>query len=235
MVSSRLRSYRRALVRAMAACWARMPSSSSSWAVKPQPPSGAGLRLLARNRAAMVSSPSRTGRPRKSDMSGWVEGQPSKRGSSRTSARRSGFSLWSIAARMPCWRGSGPMARHCSSLTPSTTNWAKPPWSSGTPRAAYSASRSSRAETTIVLRTSRTSSCLLISSRAVLTAARPERGRSVMRSRYPRGVTVRIRLWTAEDASQVLGPRRPCGGPWSRPRAGHGRALHRVHCGGNAW
>ena len=39
---------------------------------------------------------------------------------------------------MPCWRGSGPMAFHCSSLTPSTTNWAKPPWSSGTPRAAYS-------------------------------------------------------------------------------------------------
>ena len=66
--------------------------------------------------------------------------------------------------------GSGPMAFHCSSLTPSTTNWAKPPWSSGTPRAAYSASSSSRAEATIVLRTSRTSRCLLMASSAALTA-----------------------------------------------------------------
>ncbi|CAM5382512.1 hypothetical protein SFUMM280S_02144 [Streptomyces fumanus] len=48
------------------------------------------------------------------------------------------------------------MARHWSSLTPSTTNWAKPPWSSGTPRAAYWASSSSLAEATIVFRTSRT-------------------------------------------------------------------------------
>ncbi|MFD0328493.1 hypothetical protein ACFQZC_10290 [Streptacidiphilus monticola] len=49
------------------------------------------------------------------------------------------------------------MARHCASLTPSTTNWAKPPWSSGTPRAAYSAPTSARAEETIRCSTSRTS------------------------------------------------------------------------------
>lgn len=68
------------------------------------------------------------------------------------------------------------MAFHWASLMPSTTNWAKPPWSSGTPSAAYWASSSSRAEATIVLRTSRTSRCLLMASSAALTAYRPDRG-----------------------------------------------------------
>ena len=52
-----------------------------------------GQRLLARKSAPMISSPSAMGRPRKSDMSGWAAGQPSKRGSLRTSASRSGLRL----------------------------------------------------------------------------------------------------------------------------------------------
>ena len=62
---------------------------TNTTSVKPQPPWGLGHLLLARKSAPIVSSPSLTGRPRKSDMSGWAAGQPSKRGSSRTSASRS--------------------------------------------------------------------------------------------------------------------------------------------------
>ena len=62
MVSSRLRSYSRALVRAIAACWARMESSSSSSSVKPQPPCRLrGTACSARKSAPRVSSPSLIG------------------------------------------------------------------------------------------------------------------------------------------------------------------------------
>jgi hypothetical protein len=41
-----------------------------------------------------------------------------------------------IAASIPCWRGSGPIARRCSSPIPSVMNSANPPSSSGMPMAA---------------------------------------------------------------------------------------------------
>ena len=69
-------------------------------------------------------------------MTGWAAGQPSNRGSCRMSASRSGLPSFSSTPSMPCWRGSGPMARHCSALIPSTTNSANELASSGTPSAA---------------------------------------------------------------------------------------------------
>ncbi len=164
----------------MAACAARIRSSSSSRSVKPPP-----ALLLARKitpstscpapSAAPAASPSRIGMPRKACMSGCADGQPPNAGARRTSASRVGPDFCSIAASTPCWRGSGPIARHCSSVMPSTTNCAKPPWSSGTPRAAYSAPSRLRAEAVIRRSTSRTSRCRLIARTALLTASIPPR------------------------------------------------------------
>ncbi len=104
--TSRLRSYSRALVRAIAACAANSVSSSSSSAVN------SPVRLLATKMMPRTSSPFFTGTPRKAVSSGWAAGHhPPNRGSCLMSASRSGAPAVSSAASMPCWRGSGPIAR----------------------------------------------------------------------------------------------------------------------------
>ncbi len=67
----------------MAACWASMREQRlvvlGEAAAVPRE-GGLGQRLLARKSAPRTSSPSATGRPRKSDMSGWAAGQPLEAG-----------------------------------------------------------------------------------------------------------------------------------------------------------
>ena len=85
------------------------------------------------------------------------------------SASRSGLPSLSSTASMPCWRGSGPIAFCCLAVSPSTTNSANEPCASGTPRAAYRAPDSERADRTITCSTSRTDSSLVTASTARLT------------------------------------------------------------------
>ena len=133
--SSRLRSYSRALVSAIAACAANRDRISSSRSVNPRF-SAAAETLLAAKMMPRTWSPSRTGTPRKCDICGWAAGQPSNLGSLRMSGSRSGLPWLSSTASMPCRRGSGPIAAHSAPLIPSTTNSAnESPWS-GTPSAA---------------------------------------------------------------------------------------------------
>src|SRR6266480_3931794 len=86
------------------------------------------------------------------------------------SASRTGYGSRSITASRPCWRGTGPIAAHCSSVTPSTTNSANEPASSGTPSAAYSHASNRRADDTMVWSTSRTDRCAVTARTAELTA-----------------------------------------------------------------
>ena len=134
-VSSRLRSYSRALVSAMAACAANRDRISWSRSVNPRFSAAAEV-LLAAKMMPSTWSPSRTGTPRKCDIRGWAAGQPSNRGSWLMSASRSGWPSVSSTPSIPCRRGSGPMACHSASLIPSTTNSANELPSSGTPSAA---------------------------------------------------------------------------------------------------
>ena len=133
--SSRLRSYSRALVSAIAACAANSERISSSRSVNPRPAAAAEV-LLAAKMMPRTRSPSRTGTPRKCDICGWAAGQPSNLGSLRISARRSGLPSLSSTASIPWRRGSGPIACHSAELIPSTTNSANESPSSGTPSAA---------------------------------------------------------------------------------------------------
>ena len=138
--------------------------------------SGCGHTLLARKTAPRISSPSTTGMPMKSFITGWARGHPREaRGVTDVGQPLRG-GLLQYHREHAVLSGQRADRLHCSSLTPSTTNWAKPPWSSGTPRAAYSAPSSSRAEVTMVWSTSRTSSRRFIARTAALTASIPPRG-----------------------------------------------------------
>ena len=86
------------------------------------------------------------------------------------SASRSGAPAVSSAASIPCCRGSGPMARCCAWVIPATTNSAKEPASSGTPRAAYRAPTSVRADPTMTASASLVDSGRLTASTAWLTS-----------------------------------------------------------------
>ena len=134
--SSRLRSYSRALVSAIAACAANSARISSSRSVKPRPAAAAEVLLAAKMMPTSTWSPSRTGTPRKCDICGCAAGQPSNLGSFVMSGRRSGLPSLSSTASMPWRRGSGPMASHSAPLMPSTTNSANESPSPGTPSAA---------------------------------------------------------------------------------------------------
>ena len=98
--SSRLRSYSRALVSAIAACAANSERISSSRSVNPRPAAAAEV-LLAAKMMPRTRSPSRTGTPRKCDICGWADGQPSNLGSLRISASRSGLPSLSSTASIP--------------------------------------------------------------------------------------------------------------------------------------
>ena len=113
--SSRLRSYSRALVIAIAACAAS--SSISSWSssreVRRRRPSRSGRRRRSRPSGATI------GTPRNERMSGCARGhQPRKRGWSWMSRVRNGASRLEHRAEHAVRRGSGPSEAISSSLMP---------------------------------------------------------------------------------------------------------------------